>query len=141
MGILQGILGNFTEITKESAGEQYNEFLIQDEEIQFGYELVRDAIVITNFRILDFDKQGLTGKKMRCSTIYLDSITEIGVESAGALLDDSEINIVYICTPYYKSHSMKECRKKIEFPKKTNILPLYRFLSNIANDNRVRLNK
>ena len=133
--LLQGLLGNMSEVSVESLTQEYRGYLMDGETIQTGFKLIRDALVITDRRILSFDKQGTTGQKMR-----VDSIYHITAETAGFGLDDSELTISYITTPYMKSHSVDYASKKFEFPKKYNIQGLYKMLQELAYDNYTRLN-
>ena len=138
--LLQGLLGNMSEVSVESLTQEYRGYLMDGETIQTGFKLIRDALVITDRRILSFDKQGTTGQKMRVDSIYLSSIFHITAETAGFGLDDSELTISYITTPYMKSHSVDYASKKFEFPKKYNIQGLYKMLQELAYDNYTRLN-
>lgn len=138
--LLQGLLGNMSEVSVESLTQEYRGYLMDGETIQTGFKLIRDAVVITDRRILSFDKQGTTGQKMRVDSIYLSSIYHITAETAGFGLDDSELTISYITTPYMKSHSVDYASKKFEFPKKYNIQGLYKMLQELAYDNYTRLN-
>lgn len=138
--VIQGLLGNMNEISVESLTQEYGMYLMTGETIQTGFKLIRDALVITDKRILSFDKQGATGQKMRVDSIYLTSIYHVTAETAGFGLDDSELEIDYITTPYLKAHGIEYARKKYEFPKKYNIQGLYKMLQELAYDNYNRLN-
>ena len=62
--IMQGVLGNMSEVDATTLEKEYGAYLMEGETIQTGFKLVRDALIITDKRILDFDKQGATGQKM-----------------------------------------------------------------------------
>ena len=111
------------------------------ETIQTGFKLIRDAIVITDKRILDFDRQGATGTKQRVKSIRLSSIVEVEAETAGFGLDDSELTITYIVSPYYRANEVQLEKKTFEFPKKYNIQGLYTMLTEIAESNVDAINK
>jgi len=98
------------------------------ETIATGFKLIRDVVIFTDKRILTFDKQGATGQKMRVSSINLQSVYFVTAETAGFGLDDSELTIHYITSPYLKAHSITVDAKKFEFPKKYNIQQLYKML-------------
>lgn len=138
--IFQGLLGNLSEISVPDLHREFGDYLMSGETIQTGFKLIRDAIVITNHRILTFDRQGTTGKKMRVHSVYLDTIYYVTAETAGFGLDDSELTISYIANPYLKAHSVQYEHKKYEFPKKYNIQGLYRMLQEIAFENHKHLN-
>ena len=61
--VLQGVLGNMSEVSKEDLAKEFGAYLMDGESIETGFKLVRDAIIITDRRILDFDRQGTTGRK------------------------------------------------------------------------------
>lgn len=138
--VLQGFWGNLSEVSADSLAQEYGAYLMEGETIQTGFKLIRDALVITDRRILSFDKQGTTGQKMRVDSIYLASIYHVTAETAGFGLDDSELEIDYIASPYLKAHNVQFLHKKFEFPKKYNIQGLYKMLQELAYDNYNRLN-
>lgn len=140
--VMQGVLGNMSEIPVQELEREFGAYLMDGEIIQTGFRLVRDVVLFTDRRIVDFDKQGATGKKMRVDSIYLSSIIHVSAETAGFGLDDSEINITYITSPYYRANSgVSTSEKKYEFPKKYDIQPLYRLLQGIAYENHENLNR
>ena len=139
--VLQGVLGNMSEVSKEDLAKEFGAYLMDGESIETGFKLIRDAIIITDRRILDFDRQGTTGQKMRVDSIYLDSVFHVTAEMAGFGMDDSELEISYITTPYLKAHGLEYATKKFEFPKKYNIQGLYKTLQELAYQNYQRLNK
>ena len=122
--------------------QEYGAYLMEGENIWTGFKLVRDVVLITDKRIIDIDKQGATGKKMRVDSINLNSIFHVSVETAGFGADDSELNLQYIVSPYFKvSSGASIAEKKFEFPKKYNIQSLYQYLEEIAYRNHENLNK
>ena len=140
--LVQGALGNMNEIPVEELTKEYGAYLMDGETIQIGFRLVRDVVLFTDKRIIDFDKQGATGAKMRVDSINLSSIIHVSAETSGFGLDDSEINISYITAPYYRANTgVSVAEKKYEFPKKYNIQPLYKQLQEIAYENHENLNK
>ena len=140
--VLQGAMGNMSEVTPEKLTQDYGMYLMDGEVIKMGFILLRDVVIFTDRRILDFDKQGTTGQKARVSSIYLDSVINVSAETAGFGFDDSEINIDYIATPYYRcSGGVAISQRKFEFPKKYNIQPLYKWLQEIAYANHQAINR
>lgn len=139
--VLQGMMGNLSELPSEAIAQQYGAYLIDGESVKVGYILIRDIVIFTDKRILYFDKQGLTGQKMRVASIYLDSIINVSAETAGFGLDDSEISIEYITSPYYRAHNgISVNTKKFEFPKKYQIQPIYQWLQEVAYANHIHIN-
>ena len=140
--LTQGVLGNMSEVSVEELAKEYGAYLMDNETIQLGFRLVRDVVLFTDKRIVDFDKQGAPGQKMRVDSINLNSIVHVSAETSGFGLDDSEINISYIASPYYKAtNGVSMGEKTFEFPKKYNIQPLYKKLQEIAYENHENLNK
>jgi len=137
--LVQGALGNYSEQSPRELQQEYGDYLFESETIDMGYQLLRDAILFTNLRIIFIDKQGTTGKKISFKSIYLDSIVNVEMETAGQF-DDSEITITYLLNAYQKSNNEKLQTRQFEFPKDTDILPLYKLLGNISIQNRERIN-
>lgn len=139
--LVQGTLGNYSEVSVRELTQEYGDFLLTDETISSGYKLVRDALIFTNYRMIFVDKQGATGKKTAYHTIYLDGIVDVTIETAGFGIDDSEIKVTVLENVYQKPHKENLTTMKFEFPKRIDILPLYRYLSELALENRQRINK
>lgn len=140
--IMQGLLGNLSEVTPEKLAQDYGMYLMDGETIHTGFVLIRDIVIFTDKRIIDLDKQGATGQKARVSSIYLDSIVNVSAETAGFGLDDSELNIEYISSPYFRANGgVAVASRKFEFPKKYQIQGIYKWLQEMAYTNHVNLNK
>lgn len=139
--LASGLMGNLSEVSPESLMQEYGMYLMDGETITTGFKLVRDVVIVTDKRVIDFDKQGATGTKMRVDSINLSQIYHVSAETAGFGADDSEINIRYITSPYFKcSGGVSVAEKKLEFPKKYNVQPLYKYLQEIAYRNHEALN-
>lgn len=140
MGLLQGLFGNLNETSVESLQQEFGMYLMSGETIQTGFKLIRDVMILTDKRIIEFDKQGTTGKKMRVDSINISSIMSVTAETAGFGIDDSELTILYIASPYLKAHNIEYSAKKFEFPKSYNIQSLYKYLQEVAYANYTKLN-
>ena len=138
--ILQGVLNNYSEISVEELNKEYGMYLMDGETITSGFKLVRDALIFTDKRIIFTDKQGATGTKMRVESINLFSIVDVTMETAGFGFDDSELTFTYIKTANLTAHQVTYMSKKLEFPKKYNVQPLYKLLQELAYDNCLRIN-
>ena len=138
--IVQGLAGNFSQQNKEELTKQYQQYLLKDEEIQSGYVLIRDALIFTNIRIIFVDKQGATGKKTSFKSIFLMNIVGVEMETAGFGIDDSEIVITFLENVQLKPFNENLRSLKFEFPKKTDITPLYRYLFELSYQNRLTIN-
>lgn len=139
-GVVQGGLGNYSEMSVDQMRKEYGMYLMEGEEIQVGFKLIRDALIFTDKRLIFTDKQGATGSKMSVKSINLFSIVEVSMETAGFGFDDSELTFTYIQTADMKAHSLTYVSHKLEFPKKYDVQPLYRLLQELAYANCVRLN-
>lgn len=69
--VVQGALGNFQEKTKEQLTTEFGKCLFDSEYIVVGYQLIRDALVFTNMRVIFIDKQGVSGAKTAIKSIYI----------------------------------------------------------------------
>ena len=138
--LMQGLAGNFSEQNVDQLSKEYGQYLLEGEVIQSGYTLIRDSILFTNIRIIFTDKQGATGRKMSVKSIFLMSIVDVEMETAGAGIDDSEITITYLDKVFLKAHEEFPKKHKFEFPKKADIAPLYKDLFELAYNNRLKIN-
>ena len=93
MGLLDGIMGNASRIDTAQAVQDYGRLLGRGEQVQAAYQLVRDAILFTDRRLIMVDKQGMTGRKIEYHTIPYRSITHFSVETAGTFDLDAELKI------------------------------------------------
>lgn len=139
--LLQGVLGNMSEMSLDDIERQYAQYLFDGEHFTMGYQLVRDLILFTDQRILFVDKQGATGKKQHFKSIYLMNIVDVEMETAGMGFDDSEITITCLTGVYRRSYNENMKTYKFEFPKTTNIVPLYTMLGSLALQNRLQINE
>lgn len=141
MGILQGLAGNMQQIDPHQAMQEYGPWLLQGEQVQSAFRMLRDGFCITTSRIITVDRQGATGKKTRIKSIPLHAIVDVTAETAGSGMDDSEITITYVATPWMKSHNAAYATYTFEFPRSFDIAGLYRYLMTIAHANVARINQ
>lgn len=140
MALFNGLLGNYSEVSIRELQSQYGTYLMENEQVQMGFRLVRDTFIFTNERIMLIDHQGVTGKKARIHSINLNAIYEVSMETAGTGFDDSEITIHFIISPYHKANDVKTASYTFEFGKKFNVQPIYVALMTLAHENNKRLN-
>jgi len=140
MALLGGLFNNFSEESLPELTKQYGAYLMPEETIQTGLKLVRDSMIITNERLILIDHQGVTGTKSKVSSIHLNSIFEVTLETAGIGFDDSEITIHYITSPYHRSNNVQTAVHKFEISKKSNVQAIYVALVTVAHQNSVRIN-
>ena len=139
-GVLQGVMGNYSELPLENAKEQFGMYLMNGEDFTHSFALVRDYMLFTDRRILFIDHRGMTGTKAAVVSIDLQSIVEVRLETAGAGFDHAELSFVYITSPYYKSLNVQTDVKTLEFQKGFNVQSLYSILAELAFENVRRIN-
>ena len=99
MGLLDGLLGNASEIQVPKIQGEFAQVLAAGEQIEKAYQLIRDLFVFTNKRLLLVDKQGITGNKVEYHSLPYKNITHFSVETAGHLDLDAELKIWISGTP------------------------------------------
>ncbi|WP_405082675.1 PH domain-containing protein [Paenibacillus chitinolyticus] len=120
MGILDGLLGNASEMSPEKLQKELEPFLIPGEQVQIAYKIIRDGFVFTNKRLILIDKQGVTGSKVEYMSVPYKSIIRFAKESAGTFDLDAELKI-------WLSSTHEPIVKK--FNKSANINDVYAMLS------------
>jgi len=74
MGLFSALLGNAGAVSNEELLKNYASLLIEGEEIELGFKLIRDTFIFTSKRLILIDKQGLTGSKTAYTSISYKSI-------------------------------------------------------------------
>ena len=120
MGLLDGLLGNAGEMSSAEAMTELAKIFSPSESVELAYKLIRDMVVLTNYRMIMIDKQGLTGRKVEYRSMPYKSITMFAVESAGHFDLDAELKI-------WTSSQAEPI--KMEFNGKTNIYALQALLA------------
>ncbi len=93
MGLLSGMMGNAGRLDVAEAATEYGRLLAPGEQINLAYVLVRDAVLLTDRRIILVDKQGMTGKKISYQSIPWKSVHRFSVETAGHFDLDAELKV------------------------------------------------
>ncbi|MFD0771809.1 PH domain-containing protein [Bacillus sp. CGMCC 1.60114] len=93
MGLFSGILGNASDADISSVERDLQAIMLDDEQVEHAYKLIRDLIVFTDRRMILVDKQGMTGKKTEYHSIPYKSITQFSIETAGHFDLDAELKI------------------------------------------------
>ena len=81
-GVVQGVMGHYSELSAESAQQQYGMYLMRGESFTRCFALVRDKMLFTDRRIVFIDHQGMTGAKAAAVSIDLQSIVGVRLETA-----------------------------------------------------------
>lgn len=93
MGLLDGLLGNASQIDAATAHREYAQLLAAGERVEKAYQLIRDQFVFTDKRLIFVNKQGLTGSKIEYLSIPYRAITRFSIETGGTLDLDAELTI------------------------------------------------
>jgi hypothetical protein len=93
MGLLDGLMGNASEVEPSEIEGDFAQILAGGEKIERAYQLIRDLFVFTNKRLILVDKQGITGNKVEYHSLPYKSITHFSVETAGHFDLDAELKI------------------------------------------------
>jgi hypothetical protein len=93
MGLFSALLGNAGYANKEDLVKDYGRLLIDGEEIEMGFKLIRDVFIFTNRRLILVEKQGVTGSKVEYKSISYKSISRFSVETTGTFDLDAELKI------------------------------------------------
>ncbi|WP_138417101.1 PH domain-containing protein [Aquibacillus sediminis] len=93
MGLLDGFLGNASEVDIKKVETDLENVLTDNEKLQNAFKIIRDLIVFTDKRLILIDKQGMTGKKVEYHSIPYGSVTHFSVETAGNFDLDAELKI------------------------------------------------
>jgi hypothetical protein len=92
MGIFNAILGNASEVSLEDVAKEFEPILIDGENIEKAYKLIKDMFVFTDKRLILVEKQ-LVGSKVDYLTIPYANVIKFSKESAGILDLDAELKI------------------------------------------------
>lgn len=93
MGLFSALLGNAGSVSKEDLLNDYAKLLIEREDIELGFKLIRDTFIFTTKRLILIEKQGITGSKVEYKSIIYKSISRFSIETAGTFDLDAELKI------------------------------------------------
>jgi hypothetical protein len=93
MGLFSALIGNAGAVEQSTLVKQYGQLLIDGEEIEIGFKLIRDTFIFTNKRLILVDVQGIAGNKVEYKSISYKSISRFSVETAGTFELDAELKI------------------------------------------------
>lgn len=93
MGLFSGLLGHASDVDLGKVREELQPILADGEEVELGFQILRDQMVFTDRRIILIDKQGMTGRKREFLSIPYKSITMFSVENNGSFDMDAEMKV------------------------------------------------
>lgn len=121
MGLFSALIGNAGAVSKEELIKDYGKLLIDLEEIELGFKLIRDVFIFTNKRLILVDKQGITGSKIEYKSVTYKSITRFSIETAGTFDLDAELKI------WISSEQVPSIKK--QFSKAVNVYDVHKVLA------------
>jgi Bacterial PH domain len=121
MGLFSALLGNAGAVSQEELKKDYGKLLIDGEEIELGFKLVRDMFIFTTKRLILIDKQGFTGSKIEYKSISYKSISRFSIETAGTFDLDAELKI------WVSSETVPSITK--QFNKSVNVYDVHKILA------------
>ncbi|APQ16968.1 PH domain-containing protein [Maribacter hydrothermalis] len=121
MGLLNKILGNASEVSVEQLLKKYGRLLIDGEQIELGFSLLRDVFMFTNKRLILIDIQGITGSKVEYKSLPYKSISRFSLETSGTFDLDAELKI------WISSENLPSVSKK--FNKSIDVYEVQRYLA------------
>ena len=121
MGIFSALIGNAGSVSQADLIKDYGKLLIDSEEIELGFKLVRDVFIFTNKRLILIDKQGLTGSKIEYRSITYKSISRFSIETAGTFDLEAELKI------WVSSEQHPSIKK--QFNKAVNVYDVHKVLA------------
>lgn len=93
MSFINEMIGVTIELDQKDMEERISRFLLDDETLIKGYQIVRDIMLLTNKRIIIVDYLGLRGKKIEYQMIPYHKINRLYIETPGNLDTDYTLKI------------------------------------------------
>lgn len=121
MGLFSAILGNAGHAQKEDLIKDYGRLLIDGEDIEMGFKLIRDVFIFTTKRLILVEKQGVTGSKVEYKSVSYKSISRFSVETTGTFDLDAELKI------WVSSEQIPSIKK--QFSKSVNVYDVQKVLA------------
>jgi hypothetical protein len=109
MALLDGLLGNASEIDSGELQAEFEKVLAPGERIEKAYKLIRDLFIFTDKRLILVDKQGLTGSKIEYHSLPYRAITHFSIETGGHFDLDAELKVWVSgsSTPFQKTFNKR----------------------------------
>ena len=120
MNLLAGLTGNAGVVDAKKLHDDFEMLLAENEDIEVGFQLMRDTFIFTNKRLILVDVQGMTGRKTEYLSVPYSKITKFSIETAGHFDLDAELKI------WIGSEAIPLEKK---FNKKVNIYDLQKVLA------------
>lgn len=121
MGLFSALIGNAGTVDQTTLVKQFGQLLIDGEEMEIGFKLIRDTFIFTNKRLILVDIQGITGSKVEYKSVSYKSISRFSVETSGTFDLDAELKI------WISSELMPSIKK--QFNKSVNVYDVQKVLA------------
>ena len=86
---------NLKSISLKEVRQEIEKLLVENEEMIFAFQTIRDQVIFTNNRIFVVNVKGVTGKKVAYFSYPYSKIQYYGIETAGFLDIDSELILTF----------------------------------------------
>jgi len=93
MSFIEDMIGVTLELNQEEMQEKVVEFLLEDEKLIKGYQIVRDILIFTDKRIIIVDYLGVRGKKIEYHMIPYKKVNRFVIETPGSLDTDYTLKL------------------------------------------------
>ncbi|MDD2371008.1 MAG: PH domain-containing protein [Firmicutes bacterium] len=93
MSFIEEMIGVTLELNQEEMQEKINDFLLEDEILIKGYQIIRDILILTDKRIIIVDYIGVRGRKIEYHMIPYQSINRFVIETPGTLDTDYTLKL------------------------------------------------
>ena len=93
MSLLDGLLGNASEVDAGKMQGEFARILATGERVERAYVVIRDAMLFTDRRLILVDKQGVTGRKVEYHSLPYRAITHFSIETVGHFDLEAELRI------------------------------------------------
>lgn len=93
MSFINDMIGITIELDQKEMEEKISKFLLENEKLIKGYQIVRDVMILTDKRIIIVDYLGLRGKKIEYQMIPYHKINRLYIETPGNLDTDYTLKL------------------------------------------------
>ncbi len=93
MSFIEEMMGVTLELNQEEMEEKIVDFLLEDEKLIKGYQIIRDILIFTDKRIIIVDYIGVRGRKIEYQMIPYKKINRFTIETPGNLDTDYTLKL------------------------------------------------
>lgn len=93
MGLLNTLIGASSQVDALKHDPDLHNYLLDDEQVEIAFKLIRDYVAFTPRRIILVNKQGVSGKKKEYQSIPYSKVLMFSAECKGMLEMEAELRI------------------------------------------------